>query len=292
VPRAGPPVDPGPNGWGPYGPPSAPEGYFAGVEFQWLKPVFRNHLNSDATLVLGDNLNVPSAKLAWAAEPVFEVGYRLADSAGYFALNYRFLNSDGTQTLDVNGTPSALRSRVALNSGDLDYGTSPSEVFPRLDLGWRVGVRLADVFYDTRLNNDALSQQISNDFFGAGPHGRMDVHYHINPVPGLSVFGRLDGAVLIGQINQHYRQAVTGADGTVSAAEQERRRTQAVPVFNTQLGLSYTPPSLPNLHLTTGYTFEYYWYLGQLGINPDATFPSSRGELGTQGWFLRAQVDF
>jgi hypothetical protein len=288
----GPPADPGPNGFGPYGPPSAPDGFFVGVEFEWLKPVFRNHLNSDASLVVGDTLTVPSASLHWAAEPVFEVGYRLPDSAGYFALNYRFLNTDGSQALDVGGTPFALRSRLALNSADLDYGTTPCEFAPHFDLGWRVGARLADVFYDTRLSNDVLAQQISNNFFGAGPHGRVDVNYHINPVPGLAVFGRLDGAVVIGQINQKYRQSVTGADGTLTVAELERRRTQAVPVLGAQVGLSYTPPSLPNLHFSTGYDFEYYWYLGQLGINADATFPSSRGELGTQGWFIRAQVDF
>jgi hypothetical protein len=285
------PADPGPDGWGPYGPPSAPDGYFASVELQILKPVFRNHLASDSTLVVGDNLTVPSASLNWAASPELQLGYRMPDGLGYFALAYRFLVSDGTQAINVNDIATPLRSRLDLNSAQLDYGTTPLVVAPRFSIDWRVGIRVADVFYDTAFSNDALSQQIGSNFVGAGPHARLNALYEINTIPGLALFGRLDGALLIGQINQHYRQSVT-EDGSAVSAEQERRRTQSVPVLNVQAGLTYTPPFMQNLHVTTGYTFENYWYLAQLGLNPDGTFPTSRGELTTQGWFLRARIDF
>src|SRR5206468_1398191 len=146
------------------------------TELQLIRPVLKNRLSSDAPLLTGAPLRVPSADLDWTVSPRFEVGYRLPDSAGYFALGYRFLVSEGndTRTFDgFPGVPFAVRTRLDVNEVDFDYGTSPYSPMPRYDLSWRIGVRLADVFFDSRAAAPFLTQQASNDFFGGGPHARL-----------------------------------------------------------------------------------------------------------------------
>ncbi len=55
-------------------------------------------------------------------------------------------------------------------------------------------------------------------------------------------------------------------------------------MIEVRLGVSYVPPAVPNLRFSAGYQFEQWWYLGQLG--------DSRGELHSNGGFLRAEWDF
>src|SRR5947199_229053 len=45
--------DPGRDGWGPYGPPSAPPGWFFETELQFIRPVLKDRLSSDAPLLSG-----------------------------------------------------------------------------------------------------------------------------------------------------------------------------------------------------------------------------------------------
>ena len=110
--------------------------------------------------------------------------------------------------------------------------------------------------------------------------------------PGLPLFGRLDGAVIIGQITQRFREELTVFDGVVLTDELTRRRSQAVPVLTVQAGLTYTPCSMPFLHFASGYQYEHWWFLGQLGLGSDGMLPSTRGELGAHALFLRASWDF
>jgi hypothetical protein len=287
--------DPGRDGWGPCGPPSAPPGWFFETELQFIRPVLKNRLSSDAPLLTGAPLRVPSADLDWTVSPRFEVGHRLPDSAGYFALGYRFLTDEGRTTTafaDLPGVPFAVRTRLALNEVDFDYGTSPYSPLPRYDISWRAGVRFADVFFDSRASTDSLSEQASNDLVGGGPHARLDLERHLAFAPGLSLFGRLDGAVIIGQITQRFREQLTVFDGVVLTDELSRRRSQAVPVLTVQAGLTYTPCSAPFLHFAGGYQYEHWWFLGQLGLGSDGMLPTTRGELGAHALFLRASWDF
>src|SRR5262249_13427560 len=152
---------------------------------------------------------------------------------------------------------------------------------------------ISDVFFDSRIQNAGLLQQASNDFFGSGPHGRLEIERRIAPLPGLALFGRLDGAVLIGQIKQRFRQEaeVLAADD-VLVNTLTVRKSQAVPYLQIQAGLSYSPESLPCVKFTSGYQFEQYWYLGQLGLQANGQQSTSRGELWSHGFFIRGQVDF
>jgi hypothetical protein len=275
------------DGWGPYGPPSTPPGWFGLVELEFLKPVLKDKLKSSNAFGNGTGtLEVPTSKLPWTVAPLFEAGYRLPAETGYFALGYRFFTAEGNSSPTIDGLPTNIRTRVNFNSVNFDYGSALIEPAPRYQIGWRLGIQFTDIFFDSTATTTGLQEQSSNDFYGAGPHGRLDVVRHIVPVPGLDLFGRLDGAFLIGPVSQHFRQ------NTTNMALETDRRYQSVPTLTLQAGLGYTPPSLPNLHFTTGYQFENYWYLGQLGETSNGTVPPSRGELSAQGWFLRAQLDF
>ncbi len=284
--------DPGRNGWGPYEAPSAPPGLFLDVELQFLSPILKNHLNSDQPLGSVGSVTVPSASLPWTVSPKFELGYHLPDAQGLFAASYRFLVAEGTATPTIDGAAFNVRTRVNLNTFDLDYGTNPYVFSPRYELSYRIGARVSDIFFDSRVQGDVLTRQASNDFTGAGPHARVDLNRQIGFLPGLGLFGRADGSVLIGQIHQRFREDDTNPDGTVTTSVLTRTRTQSVPVLLFQLGLSYTPTFTKNLHFAAGYQYEHYWYLGQFGLDANANFSRSRGELSAQGLFVRGQLDF
>jgi hypothetical protein len=288
-----PPTDPGRDGWGPYGPPSPPGGLFVDAEVQLVRPALKDRIVNDAPLPNGATLAVPGADLTWTVAPVFEVGYRLPEGLGLLALDYRFLESDGAATVHYPDQGDFhLRTRLSLNRWGLDYGTAPFEFAPRWDFAWRVGVRLEDVFFDSRLQGAGLTQQASNNFLGAGPHARLELWRRSPALPGLALFGRLDGAVDIGRISQKFRDQSTNPGGSPSGAGLEQNSTQAVPTLTAQAGLTYAPPWAENLHFAVGYLYEHYWYLGQLGENSAGQFSSSRGELTSHGAFLRGQIDF
>src|SRR5262249_53264338 len=204
---------------------------------------------------------------------------RLPDSCGQFSLAYRFFSAEGNGAGSINGVVAPIRTRADFQVLDFDYGTAPMEVAPRWDLSWRIGVRLADIFFDSRVVADGDLMQASNTYLAGGAHGRAELERRIVPVPGLALFGRLDGAVLVGQIRQLFREVVPAPDGTVIALASEARKTQTVPILTLQLGLSYAPPVCSNLKITTGYQFEQVWYLGQLGLDSQGNQTASRGEL-------------
>jgi hypothetical protein len=288
-----PPVDPGPNGWGPYEAPSAPPGYFFDLEIYFLFPALKDRITNDApVLPSGNQLRVPAASLDFTVSPRIEFGYRLPDSAGLFALSYRFTTTSGNGTTTLDGVPFDVHTRLDVQTIDLDYGTTPFEIAPSYKIDWRVGIRASYVFFDSQINNAALTQQASNHFLGTGPHARLDVERCIAAVPGLSLFGRIDGAILLGQIRQNFREDALQADGTILESTGEARKTQAVPNLTLQAGLSYVPPIYTNFKLTVGYQFEQYWYIGQFGFNDQGTLSSSRGELWSHGAFVRGELDF
>jgi hypothetical protein len=284
----GPTYDPGADGWGPYGQPSTCPGWFFDTEIAFVFPSLKFRLTNDQPLpVTGATLNVPAVSLATTVQPTFEVGYGLGDSAGYFALATSFLYSEGTGTRVLSGVDYAVRTRLNVNWLDLDYGTAAYEFAPRYMLSWRIGARVADVFFDSQATNGVVTAASSNQFIGAGPHARLDLERRIVPVPGLSLFGRLDGVLYVGQVRQHYNLDILALHDGSSV-----QRTQTVPYINLQAGISYSPPSIPALKLTTGYLFEDYFDVGRLGISPQGQVSHSRGEMWWHGAFLRAQYDF
>lgn len=289
------PADPGPNGWGPdpYGTPfgesQTSDFWFVDFEVQIVRPFVKNALVGTVVFPNGstNTISPPSAPLSWTGAPYFEVGYRLPNSLGQFTLSYRFLYSQGTQNvLDINAVPYSLDSHAIVNFGDFDYGTVPYMIYPHWFLQARIGLRLADLYFDTRAVSATNNQFDSNNFFSGGPHTRLELWRRFALVPGLSMFGRLDGAVVVGQITQHYNQALTSPDGTTDQGAFYIHKTQTVPILIVQAGISYTPPRMSNLHLSTGYQYEEWWDVGEIDNYP------SRGAFLSNGLFLRAVLDF
>ena len=89
-------------------------------------------------------------------------------------------------------------------------------------------------------------------------------------------------------LRQKYFEQATGQP----AFEQPARRSQAAPYLNVQAGVSYVPPTLPNVKFTAGYQFEEFFNVGKLGTNGQGVLSQTRGEVWAHGIFLRGQVDF
>ena len=258
-------------------------GPFFDVELDFLKPHLKNQLTGTVTFPGGstDTYQTPAVSLPWTVAPRFEFGYNFGDDFGSLSAAYRFLVSQGDGTVTDGRGTFDVRSRLTLDQFDFDYTSGRYSPAPFLDLKYRIGARLADVYFDDRADDGVLEQKASNNFLGAGPHFALDADRRIGLVPGLALFGRADAAVLIGEIQQRFSE---GLDGTTFFGDGEQRRTETVPTLTFQAGLAYTPPRMDFLHFTAGYQFEQWWNIGRLG--------ASRGELTDQGFFLRGAIDY
>src|SRR5439155_6537157 len=111
-----------------------------------------------------DTVQLPSARLDWVAAPRFDLGYRFADGLGAVLVSYRTLSTDGRAVLlnfDAAGD-GFLRSRLDMDVFDFDYATPKIPLGQRLELRGRLGVRLADVFFDSQAAGQFMEQRASN----------------------------------------------------------------------------------------------------------------------------------
>jgi hypothetical protein len=270
----------------PLEPPGDPApGWFSSVDVGILVPHIKNNLS--ATVSVGgrsETVAVPVTELDWNMTTRIEFGYRFHEGAGEIIGSYRNLHARGRVGLpsyDVLGG-GILETRLDANVGDIDYGIRDHSLGPLWDVKCRVGGRLAG---STRREQEALlGQRVSNNFVGAGPHGVLDLWRQLGEGHGLSLFTRVEGAVLIGGIGQSYEE--TQSIGRVPFLGGAVRNTgiQAVPVLNFQFGLGWTPPGNDRLRMAAGYQYEHWWYLGYLG--------DARADLGAQGVFIRMEFGY
>jgi hypothetical protein len=282
------PRDPGQNGWGLYDWPSLPEHFFADVEVDIMRPYLKAALTNAVTFPNGTQTNVqpPTTQMGWTAAPRFEFGWFIYPNLGYLALNYRgFADQAEQNVVGLDGIGYGLRTRLDVNQVALDYGTVPYSYAPRWFMSGRIGIAGTDVFFDNQAISATQTQYASNNFYGGGPHVRLDLWREFNLLPGLSIFAQPDLVVYVGQIHQRFREDNT-VDGYTSTGFFIQRKTQTVPVFTLRTGLTYTPANLSNWRFMVGYEFEEWWFVGQIdGLN-------SRGQFDTNGVFLRALVNF
>jgi hypothetical protein len=274
-------------------PGAPPPGWLAALDVGFVDPHVKNRLVAPVTLgPFTDQLHLPTAELDAVGSPRLELGYRFAQGFGEVLLSYRSLVSEGTQIIPQfnpfgDGT---LDSRLDVQVLDLDYSTREFSLGPTWDMKWRIGARLAGVFFDSVARGAFLWERTSNCFRGVGPHVGLDL-WHCLDGPalygsGLSLFARLEGATLLGKIHQHFEEAFLLADGTsfldgLTTVHQ----SQAVPVLNVQAGVGWTPCwGNHRVRFAAGYQFEDWWYLGQAG--------PSRAELMDQGVFFRGEWNY
>ena len=281
--------DPLPNHDNLFDAPSAAPGLFGAVETDIVKPHLANRVIGNSYFGDGtfDTVQLPTARLDWTAAPRFELGYRMAEGYGEFVFSYRFLNSEGKADLPnfdlyADNPDGLLKTRLSMNVFDFDYGTPEIALGSNFDLKAPVGVRLADVYFDSTAFGDVTWQRTSNQFIGAGPHAGLDVWYHFRQL-GLGSLRPRRGALPIGDVHQRFEESFVFSDGSAFTSSGSQNGTQAVPTVNAQVGLGWAPPGT-RLRFSAGYEFEQWWDVGHVG--------GSRAELFDQGAFLRAEFSF
>jgi hypothetical protein len=280
-----PPLAP-PDRWGAR-PNYPPPGWFARIEIDVVGPHVKNRLIEDVPFANGlfDTVHVPMASLDWTGSPSFETGYRFADNGGQFSAVYRFLTTDGRATLsDFDfGALTMLHSRLDFNIIDLAYGSGLIEPGPYCDVQWRLGVRVAQAFFDSRAENVFREVRTSNHFIGAGPLGSVEWWRRLE-VPGLAVYGRLEGAVPIGSIHQGFEEVFHLSRTSNLGGALSQRQTQATPTLSLDFGLGWTPNWSRFARFSFGYHLERWWELGDVN--------DSTADLTTQGLFFKGEFSY
>jgi hypothetical protein len=302
-------------------PEAAPPGVFVNIESSVVWPHLRNELvggvvtlaqTSGAPVstavglppgagmpITGDLINFPGNPLNPTATPRFELGYRFPDGFGELKLGYRFLDSEGSDTLVVGELgPAAQKGRLDVNFIDLDYGIRQFSLGPDWEMRTAVGLRNATVFFDSQVNF-LRPVTITTSPFGTGPFTRLTQaeavsNWYIGAhavfevgrklwVPGLTLFGRLEGSGMYGRVHQTFKETFVEAPGFTQTSV---RSGVGTPLLATQVGLSWDVPNWNHCRFMIGYQYEMWWQFGR--GNDDLSF----GTLDDQGIFLRAEINF
>src|SRR5262249_8881212 len=99
-----------------------PVGWFAGLDLGILTGHVTNQLMTavqNPATGNADQVGIPSAGLNWTVSPRVEVGYRLPSAFGEFALSYRGLATQGSQSVEGTDVPTRLSSHLDINQIDL-----------------------------------------------------------------------------------------------------------------------------------------------------------------------------
>jgi hypothetical protein len=283
-------------------------GWFTGVDLGIVGPHVKNRL---VGIVMVDNrppdiVRLPGANLDWTVAPRFELGYRLPSGFGEFALSYRFLATDGTESILGPDGPAALKSRLDLNIVDFDYASREffTDQWPYCHMKWRFGLRYANVFFDSQAaesvaaaaaGSGIFETTVSNHYWGIGPHAGLELTRDFEN-SGLALVGSVEGATLLGRLQQRFFEASTslGPTGQLLTGSTRQTGSQSVPIINVFLGLRWEPTfansnhavGSPRFHADLGLVYEYWWNVGR----DSAT--TSRGELSDQGVIVRAEFNF
>ena len=276
----------------------SPPGCFAAVE---IDPAFAHVKNGLSNGTVPNNtleiVRLPSAELSWTVAPRFELGYRLPSGFGEFVIGYRFLATEGTGSLAGSDGVAVLKSRLDIDTLDFDYASREISLWPNCDMKWRFGGRVSYVFFDSRADEPfaaaaaasgtgIFERRNSNRYVGFGPHVGLQLARRFGD-SGLALVGGIDFSINLGRIRQGFVEVGTTAGG---GGETHVSSSQAVPVLNTQIGLSWKPPAWQNLSFFLGYQYEYWWSIGRLSLTTSPE--TSRGELSDQGIVLRADINF
>jgi hypothetical protein len=273
-----------------------PPGPFATLETTIVGAHVNNRLIN--TVLLGntipDTVQLPSTELGATVSPRFELGYRLPENYGEFLVSYRFLIANGTDHILTSVGLGQLRSEINLNVVDLDYASRQICLSPSNTMRFRVGTRVAGVYFNSNLNVDVLpensggglaTERVTNNFFGAGPHLAFELIHKLRS-PGASVFGRVDAAGVLGSVHQSFGETFTLADldGKSFGAAVNASRTQVSPMLGIQFGVAWTPPAWQCVTYSLGYEFEEWWSVGRA--------ENSQANVTFQGIFFRTELVF
>lgn len=273
-------------------------GWFAGVETEIVNPHFISMIGQTVLVggVTPTTVALPSASLDWTAAPRFDIGYRLPSGFGDIYLAYRFFVTQGAQGVAGPDGPADLRSRLDLNVVDLDYASREITLFPQWLMRWHFGVRYMDMYWDSQelepfgeaaAGTGIFATGESNSYWGIGPDWGLELAKRLGD-SGFSIDSVVDGAILLGRIRQSFfADSTTPAPGGgFLGADDHFSSSQAVPMFDVQLGVSWRRDPCAPLRFFAGYEYEHWWNVGR--INSIGTY----GHMFDQGIVLRAEYNF
>jgi hypothetical protein len=289
LPGAPPPPPPPPPlapavGLAPVSPDSA--GLIAAIELDLVQPHLRYDLSAPVTVGgVTMPVNVPAARLDWTGAPRFDLGYRFPDAYGAVVAAFRNITASGNgSTSDVTGE-ATLHTRLDLDVLDLDYLGADLRLGRLWNLDWEAGVRLAFIYLDSEAKGAILDRRTSDHFIGAGPHAGIGISRAFAFAPGLSAFGHLEAAAVIGNASEHFEQTEHFPGGASAYGDNRIEGGRTVPVLDFHLGLAYSPPQLEQwVRFSAGYEVEQWWGLGNVGGN--------RADLNVQGVFFRGEFRY
>jgi Legionella pneumophila major outer membrane protein precursor len=276
---------------------AAPVGWFSSLEVQAVAPHIYQSVSNFVTAGsrAPDTVDLPNRGLDWTVAPRVEVGYNFPSGFGGIALSYRFMGTSGSASVFGPDGPAPLQSRMDLNVIDLDYVSwvyTPNDLWT---MRWRVGGRLAYLYYDSVLNQSLdtaatgsgiIQQRATDKYYGFGPHASVELTRQLG-LPGLSLLGRIDAGSIFGRINQGVSETAfdVASPSGVSFGQNLIGSSQTAPMTSLLLGLNWKPAAWQGVEFFAGYQYEYWWNVGRLSL-----LQTSRGELQLQGITARFQI--
>ncbi len=273
--------------------PGIPVGWYSALEVTAANPRLSFRQNSGSLLsgTFPDPIAPTYAPLDWTAMPKFTLGYRRPEGYGDLSVSYRFLLSQGSQSLSQfsGGGTGSGSSNLQLHVMDFDYNLSdlfPNDLWlmPR-QIRLTAGARVAGI-QDKATNSGGsiLSQSATNRFVGAGPRLALESLYPISS-HRWTLFSKFEGAGVIGVDRQSYSQSVSGSNNVITSGSASNSVTVGVPVIGLKAGLNWLPDwGGGNVKMSAGYQWERWFFLG--------TDTTSNNELTIQGPFVRGEVAF
>jgi major outer membrane protein len=274
-------------------PGSPPSGWFATAEATLTNVHLKNGLFDFVTVSPNqtDLVHVPGAGLDWTAAPRIEVGYRMPRGFGEWLIAYHFIATSGAADMVGDQGTAHLTSRFDANAIDFVYANRDYPLAPGWEMRWKVGVELASFYYDTRVNlapaSGVLAQDASDRFIGAGPMAGLELSRQLS-VPGLSLYGQVEGASIWERIRQTFGETITsaGGDATPLIGLVRDVRTQGSGVVRAQAGLSWSPSPSNATRFFLGYSWEGWFQ----ALRNDVT--GSFGDFYANGIFFRGEIHF
>jgi hypothetical protein len=251
-------------------------GWFANVDIGILKPHLVNEEHLPVTFPDGTSftVGVNPAHLNWTVSPRVEVGYRLPAGFGGIAVSYRNMTSQGSQGVIGADGPATLSSLLNVNVVDLDWVSHEYAWVRGWELRIRFGLRYLNDYWSSQADepfaeaaagSTIYHQRTTNSNWVIGPHGAVDLRRQLD-FWGLAILGFVDFSEGWGRTRQTYSAlSTTSAFGIPQGGGASQGTSDAVPVITARLGLSWQPPSFPNIHLFVGGQLDYWWNTGRMG---------------------------
>lgn len=291
-------------------------GWFANAEASTVLPFVHSKINSAGTsldTVFNTPVYTPFAQIGWTVMPKVEVGYRFEEGLGEYRWSYRHVGGDGhrvVQGFDAAGAGN-VNSTFQADILDMDYcftelnlmrwprvsllfmdwgrrgnnlDLDASSRVPPMQLRWITGFRVSQVFLQsTGTGQQVLQESVSNNFRGGGLHFGTIITQAM-PWKPVALYAKFEASGQFGSPIQRYgRSAIV--NGVVVSDSTSRHQFLGIATLGGELGISYVLPKHQHCRVTSGYTVEQWWSLGEVVHGTGA-------ELFINGVFLRAEFGY